>query len=329
MSSETPLQDPFMDQVRQLRAVYQQKRDLTNLFSPTGPQTVDHSEEVIDSTAYFTYWYENDGSVPGDQYRCVRLADIPGTISGAILRLDRNLPTGVAGSYEIVGDEIHTLTYVPPPPDYDDDSEDVKVALALLPEIEVDSHKHFLKKPKYVSEIHNLIKCQGGSPHVIQLLGKSSVGELVFERFEPYYVLGLVHPLRTYKAWILQVIAGLRCLHSLGIVHRDLRIANLLFSSDRSRVLICDLEGRWGNRLAPEISRQPVLDAGWTANSDIYDLGYLIKGMIYGNTPITNSVQWDVPSPLDAVVKSCTCVSAEMRPNLEDLHIMVGKIELH
>lgn len=29
-----------------------------------------------------------------------------------------------------------------------------------------------------------------------------------------------------------------------------------------SRVLICDIESRWGNRLAPEVSREPVLDAG-------------------------------------------------------------------
>ncbi|KAJ5456226.1 hypothetical protein N7530_011500 [Penicillium desertorum] len=49
------------------------------------------------------------------------------------------------------------------------------------------------------------------------------------------------------------------------------------FSSDTSRVLICDLEGRWGNRLAPEVSREPVLHAGWTEKSDIHDLGYLIK----------------------------------------------------
>jgi hypothetical protein len=35
--------------------------------------------------------------------------------------------------------------------------------------------------------------------------------------------------------------------------------------------VFCDLEGRWGNRLAPEVSREPVLDAGWTKKSDIYD----------------------------------------------------------
>ena len=337
MSSQTPPGDAFMEQVRRLRAVYMKKRDSTNLVPPNGRPMFDQSADVVDGTVYSTYWYENDAYVQEqNQYQCIRLADIPSTLSGDILRLERNLPTlDATGNFEIIGDQMRPLIHAPRPPDYDDDFEDVNATLALLPEVEVES-KHFLKKPKYVSEIQNLIACQGGScpgvpisTHIIQLLGKSSIGELVFEKFEPRYVqLASVHPLGTYKAWILQVISGLRCLHSLGIVHRDLRIDNLLFSSDGSRLLICDLEGRWGNRLAPEVSLQPVLDAGWTQKSDIYDLGYLIKGMIYANAPITNFVEWDVPSPLDAVVEACTCVLAEERPNLDDLYAMVDKIEV-
>ena len=91
-----------------------------------------------------------------------------------------------------------------------------------------------------------------------------------------------------------QIISGLQCLHCFGIVHRDLRILNLVLSSDYKRVLICDLEGHWGNRLAPEIAKHDTLDAGWTEKSDIYALGYLIKCMIYGNIPITNLVEWNI-----------------------------------
>ena len=257
----------------------------------------DQSVDVVDGTVYSTYWYENDVYVQDqNNYQCIRLADFLGTLSGDVLRLERNLPTlDATGNFEVIGDQVRPLIHAPSPPDSDDDFEGVNAALALLPEVEVDS-KHFLKKSKYVSEIQNLIACQGvscpGVPistRIIQLLGKSSIGALVFEKFEPRYVqLASVHPLGTYKACILQVISGLRCLHSLGIVHRDLRIDSLLFSSNNSQLLFCNLKSQQENRLAPEVSHQPVLDAGCTQKSDIYDLGYLVKGIIHANAPITN-----------------------------------------
>lgn len=201
----------------------------------------------------------------------------------------------------------------------EDDSEDTSSALSALPEIPVDPDRHFVKTARYRSEVQNLLACQGGfcpgmprSAHVVPLFGKSHAGELVLERFTPRYLLAAVHPLSAYQTWILQVIEGLRCLHSLGIVYRDLRIDNLVFSRDGSRLLLCHLESRWGNRLAPEILKQPILDAGWTAKSDIYDLGMTIKGMIYGNAPITSLVDWNVPPALDAIVAACTRV--RLRP---------------
>jgi hypothetical protein len=282
---------------------------------------------VVDGVSCYTYWYEPSG-------QCIRLADIPGTLSGDVLRLQRNLPL-LDGDHEIIGDQIRPLKNAPPLPEPDDDSEELGPVLASLPVVEVDSSKHFVKEGKYKSEIRNLLKCQGGScpgvpksSHVIQLLGKSPDGKLVFEKFKPRYFLVYIYPLAAYKDWILQIVSGLKCLHSLGIVHRDLRIDNVVFSSDTSRVLICDLESRWGNRLAPEVSREPVLDAGWTEKSDIYDLGYLIKGMIYGNVPITNAVEWPVPPPLDAVVEACIRNRPEERPSLDELYAMVDKIKM-
>ena len=208
MSSQPSPQDAFMVQVRRLRDVYEKKRDSTNLLSPNGSSVFDQSVDVIDGTVYPTCWNENDDYAQGvqDQYQCIRVADIPGTLSGDILRLERNLPTlNATGNFEIIGDEVRPFTHAPPPPDNDDDFEDVNTALGSLPEVEVDPHKHFLKKSKYVSEIQNLITCQGGScpgvpisTHIIQLLGESSIGELVFEKFETHYMLAFVHPLGGY-----------------------------------------------------------------------------------------------------------------------------------
>jgi len=338
--AQTTSRDVFVEKVCRLRAAYQARRDSTNLVPPAGRPVLEQDVDVVDGIVYHTYWYErtgDDGSDgAGGGCQVIRLADIPDRLSGAILRLERNLPALDAdGDYEVTGDDIRRLVNPPPLPGFEDDSEDVSAALASLPEIEVDRAEHFLKRCKYATEVQNLLACQGGScpgvprsANVVRLLGKSPDGELVFEKLAPRYVLAAVHPLSKYKTWILQLIEGLRCLHSMGIVHRDLRIDNLVFSRDASRLLLCDLESRWGNRLAPEVSRRPVLDAGWTEKSDIYDVGVTIKGMIYGNTPITNLVEWPVPPPLDTIVASCTRIRTDERPTLDELYRMLENMEV-
>ncbi|KAI9726556.1 MAG: hypothetical protein M1834_008998 [Cirrosporium novae-zelandiae] len=330
MSRNVP-NDNFTKEVHRLRAEYMELRETTHLVPPAGRSVIEQSVDMIENVMYHTYWYD-DGRPQG---QCIQLADLPGTLSGDILRLRQDLPL-LNGDYKIVGNYISQLENVPKLPEpYEDDSENLSTILSSLPSMNVDPDKHFVKKGKYESEIRNLLKCQGGScpgepisPHIIQLLGKSSDGKLVFEKFKPRYIVALFHSLDTYKSWILQLIAGLKCLHLLGIVHRDLRLDNLLFSPDGRRLLICDLEGQWGNRLAPEISHQPVLNAGWTEKSDIYDLGHVIKGIVYGNAPITNLVEWPVPPPLDAIVKACIRDSPQERPSLEELEMMVGGIKV-
>ncbi|CAG7918159.1 unnamed protein product [Penicillium olsonii] len=313
--------DAFMQDIQRLRDDYEAKRAQSNLVSR---QTIDLALGLIDGVYCYTYWHED---------QCIRLADIPNTLSGDILRLKQNLPNAVNhGNHEIIGNQVRPFECPPLPEEDEDDSEDLNPILASLPLIDVNT-KHFVKQGKYKTEIENLLKCQGGtcpgvpkSAHIIPLLGKSPEGGLVFERFKPRYILAFIYPLAIYKDWILQIISGIKCLHSQGIIHRDLRIDNLVFSG--FRVLICDLESRWGNRLAPEISRDQVVDAGWTEKSDIYDLGYLIKGMIYGNAPVTFAVEWDVPRPLDAVVEACTRERPEERPSLDDIYAMVEGIEV-
>lgn len=48
------------------------------------------------------------------------------------------------------------------------------------------------------------------------------------------------------KSWILQLIDALDRLYSIGIILRDSRASNLLFSDGGRRLAVCDLEGRWG-----------------------------------------------------------------------------------
>lgn len=341
--------DPFQDEVLRLRAAYDKQRDSTNLVPPLGQLVAEIGTDVYDNgVCWVTYWYELDENEP-EKLQAVRLADIEGTLSGSILRLEKNLPDWSrdghgtdTDNYEILGNDIRRLSAAPPLPKWPDDDEDIKETLAQLPEVKpIDKDRHFVKRGKYVSEIQNLLACQGGtcpgspeSDHVLQLLGRTSNGgELVFPLFRPRVgVLAPARPLIFYKTWILQLIEGLRCVHAHGIIYRDLRIDNLVFGDNDSdnipRLVIADLEGRWGNRAAPELShneKTDIKDVGWTEQSDIYDIGTTIKGMIYANTPITAQVAWPVPAPLEGIVAACLQPRPEDRPCLEGLQFMVER----
>lgn len=107
--NQTQPQSVFMQEVCRLRAVYTKQRESTNLVSPAGRPVLDLSMDVVDGIVYYTYWFGCDNGSPGahKQYQVIRFADIPDTRSGAILRLQRNLPTLDSNlNYEIVGDEI-------------------------------------------------------------------------------------------------------------------------------------------------------------------------------------------------------------------------------
>jgi hypothetical protein len=64
----------------------------------------------------------------------------------------------------------------------EEDREDYSEELKDLPVISPDATLHFVKKPSYRSELRNLRLCKG-SPYVVQLLGKTHTGDLVFEKF--------------------------------------------------------------------------------------------------------------------------------------------------
>ncbi|KAI9664864.1 MAG: hypothetical protein M1821_006312 [Bathelium mastoideum] len=319
--------EEFEVALKRLREAYQKKRNATNLYPPLCRPIVDLRVEKVDR---YTFWYEDEQA----NVRCLRIYDEPGTLSGSILRLLQNLP-GITGDCEIDGEVLRSLPNAPPPPDsLDDDSEDVSAALQLLLSVPYVGNEHFLKEPKYESEILNLLKCQEGqcpgaplSPNVIQLLGKSDNGMLVFpkyltrvETFDP------VHPVSMYKSWTLQLLKGAQTLHSLGIVYRDLRIENLLFTQDMQTLLICDLESRWGRRSAPEILHNNSVDAGWSKKSDIWDIGDCIKCMLYGNAPINGAVEWEVPPHFARVVEACQQKIPYERASLHELIHMVESI---
>ncbi|CAL5875039.1 uncharacterized protein PFLUO_LOCUS9342 [Penicillium psychrofluorescens] len=323
-------QNDFSQEVVRCRQEYQEMRQASNLFPPATNPILDMTNSPPGEKPSMTIWYE-DGTEMGTS---VRLYDIPGTLSGDIFRLRKNLPSAT-GPFEVEGNTVRQLDHcLEPPEPNEDDFEDISDLITELPLINVDTEKHFVKKGKYRSEIENLLRCQGGSclgnplsPRIVKLLGRSHDGQLVFQKLlDCRRVLADVSSLNIYKRWILDIIEALSCLHSLGIVHRDLRLDNCLFSENGERLTLCDLESRWGQRAAPEIANDG-LDVGWTTSSDIFDIGNCIKCMVYANFPITKYVEWVVPSPLDAIVEACMRPVPNTRPSLEELKTMVESLE--
>lgn len=184
MSSKNQADDLFRKEVLRFRAEYEHRRITTNLYPPGGRPLLELDLQRGDKS-YMTFWFD-DGTKYG---QCVRIFDVPGTLSGDILPLYRNLPP-LSGHFEIDGDDIRPLNCsLEHPKLIEDDSEDVSELVAKLPLVYVDPEKHFVKKGRYRSGIENLIRCQGGSvpghphsPNIIQLLGRSADGQLVFEK---------------------------------------------------------------------------------------------------------------------------------------------------
>ncbi|KAJ5591876.1 uncharacterized protein N7459_002245 [Penicillium hispanicum] len=310
MAKKTQADDPFSREVLRVRAEYEHRRVTTNLYPPSGRPILELDLQRGDKS-YMTYWFD-DGTKYG---QCVRVFDVPGTLSGDILRLRRNLPP-MSGHFEIDGNDVRPLDHcLEHSWLIEDDSEDVSELVSKLPLVCVHPAKHFVKKGKYRSEIENLTR--------------SADGQLVFERLSSSArTLGRFSSLAVYKSWILQLIDSLDFLHSIGIVHRDLRADNLLFSDNGERLVVCDLESRWGQRSAPEVAFHGGLeDSGWTSRSDIYAIGDCIKSMVYANGPITHFIEWPVPPPLQAIVEACMRSRPEERPTLADLRFMVEEIQ--
>ncbi|KAB8356454.1 hypothetical protein FH972_024037 [Carpinus fangiana] len=321
--------------LRGLREGYQKKRMDSNCYPPFDRPLIESTDKEWNGTYEHSWWYEDEKA----NIRYLRIYDVPGTLSGNILRLLDNIPP-IIGDCEIQGNEIRPVEDAPPPPpedEFHDDSEDVTAQLALLPLVSVDPQKHFLKKPKYASEINNQLLCQGGlcpgTPlclNIVQLLGKTNDGRLVFPKYKTRQnSLIRVHALDTYKSWILQILRSLQTLHGLGIAHRDLRIDNMVWSHDDRTLFLCDLEGRWGNFGAPELLKNASLDAGWSPATDIWDLGSCIKGLLYGNAPINHYVEeeaWKVPAPFTTIVEACEQKDPKQRPALDELMRMVEAI---
>lgn len=148
----------------------------------------------------------------------------------------------------------------------------------------------------------------------------------------------------TVWTYLIQMVKGLRTLHNMKILHRDLKCANVFISTDESSIKLGDLNvSKVAKRglvytqtgtpyyASPEVWR----DEPYDGKSDIWSLGCIIYEMVTLKPPfrandmdglyrkVQKGVFDKIPSKystdLANVISSCLSVSPAMRPNCDQL----------
>ena len=310
--------DAFSDYISRVREEMIQKRDKFRVWSTLKDSNMLPGGGEI--------WY---GSRNPPYY--VKLIGAPGTLAGDILRLKSDLPRYDC-DLEIINDDIHeTYRKLKVYEDVDPDLEDCSEEISKLPLVAFDVEKHFAKRPTYKQEIRYLLQCRG-SPHIVQLLGRTEDGMLVFPRFKGDLLSASMFNsdkgrtrIQNIKRWMLDVIDGVAYLHSLGIVHRDLTSRNIL---EADPLVICDLQCLHATThcRAYEIDDRDYTKFSFA--SDVFALGTLLWQCCFYNNPFNREVLLDnpPPPPFRDIFLACTQRKPEDRPTLVQLRAMYEAI---
>ena len=153
------------------------------------------------------------------------------------------------------------------------------------------------------------------------LLGTDTLGTLIERRGQQDDELA---NLRAAIHWILPIARALEHAHQMGVVHLDLKPANILITDDQQPMLLdfnlANDEFHHTHRaggtlpyMSPEQIAQlvthPTADARLDARSDIFSLGVILYQLVYQQVP------WDLPDEIHELVE----LAAEFRKRQQQL----------
>jgi|SaaInlStandDraft_4_1057021.scaffolds.fasta_scaffold03539_6 serine/threonine protein kinase len=160
--------------------------------------------------------------------------------------------------------------------------------------------------------------------------------------------------LNTVISYLKQLIEGLTVIHENGYIHGDLSPENILVSSDKNNVVICDYGmikkigkiypkcilgiGKYGY-IPPEFIRRTSMEI--TEKQDIYPLGVITYIMIYGSPMYAKfgdiwfdtyhssayTFPSDFPVCVQQIVRNMTNIDPELRPTLKEIKTSLHFIE--
>ena len=301
------------------------------------PNILVHREDPSSmSPRYIEVWFK---TLVDSAPLYVKIIDTPNQLSGNIIRGTAALPK-LDTHTEITGD---TLKPIPPQPPFEPEPlsdiipEDVSPDLATLPIVAFDQKTHFAKSPKFRREVQNLIKCRGASPHIVEILGRTEDGQIVFPYLYPMLAMATMDiTYALYRSWALQFAEALCHLHSLSIIHRDVAFRNVMVSRDLQRLVLIDLESYYGSNEAPELYQlwrdDPNADPDtlpYTEKTDVFEFGLVLKSVFLGRVQHHSwECEFGMPAPFDEIVARCMADKVEDRPTMAEVKEMIEGVEI-
>ncbi|KAK7006199.1 Serine/threonine-protein kinase PLK4 [Favolaschia claudopus] len=307
--------ESFLTEIRRIREESDKLRSASNVLDQS-------ADAFFESSSFHAIYHISSREL------YLAIYDVPGALSGNILRLRANIPWEKISTHsEIRGDDISAIPFRSFG-DLDYPDEDTTDLVAQLPLVAFDEEIHFTKVSRLRSEIPNLLKAKG-LPHVVQLLGRTGDGQLVFPKLLPITSIWFApRGIALFKRILLQLAQALIALHLIGIIHRDIHIANILISSDHQpdRLLCPEISDAYASR-----ANIPTAQAPYSEKSDVFMFGSFMAEMILQNTvrmpwQVGEDGDWVPPAPFRSIVLACVAREPSARPTMIQVKAMLEAI---